>query len=303
MTFCAECKQDIIENYRFSGCCNSAHLYGILSFCKTFSKERICISSEYDFVINHILCVLTEFGISKEKCELSKSKRDYQINIYDHNTIDRLLIDFGYSGDEYSFRINKDNFNCESCKAAFIAGCFLSCGTITSPELGYHMEFTTHKKNLFNDFLELTKISGFEPKTTSRSSSYVMYFKNSEQIEDVLTFLGAYDASLKLMDTKIYKDVKNRVNRRMNCDNANLDKAIDAANSDKLLIEELFHKKGKDFLSDELRAVAKLRLENPELTLTELGQALPEKLSKSGVNHRLRKIRAIASELKEDYHD
>ncbi len=303
MTFCAECKQDIIENYRFAGCCNSAHLYGILSFCKAFSKERVCISSEYDFVVNHVLCVLTEFGISKDKCELSKSKRDYQINIYDDNTIDRLLVDFGYSGDEYSFRLNNDNFVCESCKAAFLAGSFLACGTITSPELGYHMEFTTHKKNLFNDFLRLTEEAGFEPKTTSRSSSYVMYFKNSEQIEDVLTFLGAYDASLKLMDTKIYKDVKNKVNRRMNCDNANLDKAIDAANSDKLIIEEIIRIKGKDYLSDELGTVAKLRLENPELSLTELGQLLPEKLSKSGVNHRLRKIRTILFELKGNQND
>lgn len=300
MTFCAECKQDIIENYRFEGCCNSAHLYGILSFCKSFSKERICIASEYDFVVNHVLCVLTEFGISKTMCELSKSKRDYQINIYDHNTIDRLLTDFGYSGDEYSFRINPDNFNCDSCKAAFLAGSFLSCGTVTSPELGYHLEFTSHKKNLFRDLFELTESAGFEPKTTSRSSSYVMYFKNSEQIEDVLTFLGAFDASLKLMDAKIYKDVKNKVNRRMNCDSANLDKAIEAAEADKLIIEQIYAKKGKGFLPDELRAVARLRLEQPELTLTELGEALPDKLSKSGVNHRLRKIRAIASELKEE---
>ena len=303
MTFCAECKQDIIENYRFEDCCNTSHLYGILAFCKTFSKEKICIASEYEFVIEHVIAVLSEFGIPKDKLTIKKSKRDTQIIITDIYAIERLLVDFGYSGDDWSFRINHDNFICENCTAAFIAGCFLACGTVIDPELSYHLEFTTHKKNLFHDFLGIIEGAGFLPKTAVRSSSYVLYFKNSSQIEDVLTFLGAVDSSLKLMDTKIYKDVKNKVNRRMNCDNANMDKAIVAAEADRLIIEEIIKLKGENFLNDELKEVAMLRINNPELSLAELGQLLSDKLTKSGVSHRLRKIRTILSSIKEQKND
>ncbi|MEG1984091.1 MAG: DNA-binding protein WhiA [Oscillospiraceae bacterium] len=301
MTFCAQCKQDITETKLENSCCVSAQLYGMLLFCKSFSRTQILLTSEHEFVTARFVNLLTEFGIQQTSILQSKTVRDNIVEIDDEKVIDKLFADFGYSGDEFSLRIKDSNFICENCVGSFLAGCFLSGGTITDPKSGYHLEFTTYKSNLLNDLFTLLNDEGFEPRTASRGFGRIIYYKNSTQIEDLLTYMGAVNSSLELMAAKVYKDVKNRINRRVNCESANIDKTVEASAKDLAAIQYITDLKGDSYLSDELLEIAKLRIENPELSMTDLGLLLRKQLTKSGVSHRLRKIREEAAKLKQEH--
>ena len=133
--------------------------------------------------------------------------------------------------------------------------------------------------------------------TVVRKSSYVTYIKDSEVIGDVLALMGATDSMMELLNVKIVKDVKNTVNRRVNCETANLTKTANAAVQQIRCIEKIFEKEGKSALPDGLRELAELRLENPEASLAELGEMLTPPISKSGVNHRLKTLMRMAEEL------
>lgn len=299
MTFCAETKTEIAQNDSYMGCCTTAHLYGLLLFAKTFSHNKIVVSSEHGFIIRHAQRLMFELGITLDNMALSRTTRNHYLTITDPTTLERLFNDFGYSGEEPSFRIQTENFLCDDCMAAFIAGCFMTGGNITDPQKGYHLEFSTYKQNLFLDFKRVLIQAGFEPRSTTRGYARVLYFKNSSQIEDILTYMGAVSASLALMDTKILKEIVNEVNRRTNCENANIDKIVNSAARDREAIGYIIKIRGADFLPDELREIARLRVEYPELPLAELGALLSTPLTKSGVSHRMRRIREIADSLKE----
>ncbi len=305
MTFCAQCKQEITGIALEKSCCQSARLYGMLLFCKTFSRSQILLSSEHKFVADHFTELLLELGVTKSVLRRTHKTRDYCVQILDEKTIDRIYTDYGYSGEELNLRIRTTNLVCDECVGAFIAGCFLTGGTVTDPQKGYHLEFTTYRSKLLDDLFKLLDESGFEPRTASRGFSRMIYYKNSGAIEDLLTYMGAIDASLSLMETKVEKDVKNRINRRVNCESANIDKAVEAAAKDRAAIETIYAVKGKGWLPDELAEIARLRLENPELSMTDLGGLLEKKLTKSGVSHRLRRLRELADRLQqgEDHAD
>ncbi|MEG1944695.1 MAG: DNA-binding protein WhiA [Oscillospiraceae bacterium] len=299
MSFSANCKNEICENKIVDGCCLVSHLYGIISFAKMFSKTSVIVSSENETVFEHILGVFFELGIELNSGSIGKNKRESFISITDLTTIDRMMNDFGYSGDEPNFRIKDQNFLCDRCVKNFISGCFLTGGTISDPEKGYHLEFSSHKSNLINDFMRILTEAGFSPRNSSRNYSKLLYFKDSGQIEDILAYMGATECSFELMNAKIYKDILNNVNRATNCESANIDRALDSSQKDRALIAYIYKTMGKNWLPEELAMTASLRFNNPELSVSDIVELLPEKISKSGVNHRLRKIRAEAQRLKE----
>ena len=188
----------------------------------------------------------------------------------------------------------------ECCKVAFLKGAFLTCGTVNDPNKNYHLEFVVPYLNLsrdlmlfINDYDELD----VEPKSITRNSNYVIYFKVSESIEDLLTVMGAFNSSLEVMGVKMYKDMRNNVNRRLNFENANLDKTLGAAQKQVDAIMHIKDTVGLSYLSDELKELAEIRLENPYISLRELGDMLSVPLSRSGVNHRLKRICEIANEI------
>ena len=300
MTFCAQCKKDITETELEKSCCQAARLYGMLLFCKVFSRSQILLTSEHKFVVDHFAQLLADFGVQKSLLQRSHKTRDYCLQISDEKTIDRIYSDFGYSGDELNLRIKTENLVCDECIGAFISGCFLTGGTVTDPKKGYHLEFTTYRTNLLSDLFKLLDESGFEPRLAARGFGRMIYYKNSGTIEDLLTFMGAIDASLALMETKVEKDVKNRINRQVNCESANIDKTIEAAARDKEAIDYIFTRMGESWLPDELQEIARLRIANPDLSLTDLGGLLEAKLTKSGVSHRLRRIRQEADKLRQE---
>ena len=209
----------------------------------------------------------------------------------------RVLERFGHAAGEVSLRLNRANLECEDCPAAYLRGAFLACGTVTNPSTDYHLEFSLPHHLLSRDLLTLMQELGFRARLVHRKGSQVIYLKESEQIEDALTLMGATGASLELMNVKMVKDIRNAANRIANCENANIDKTVTASLAQIEAIRQIERLQGLDGLPEELRELARLRLENPDMSLRELGEQLSEPLSRSGVNHRLRRILEFAQGL------
>ena len=178
--------------------------------------------------------------------------------------------------------------------AAFVGGAFLACGSFADPEKKYHLEFAVPREEICGTLTGILQEVGFFPRITVRRSLPLVYSHDSEQIEDLLTFMGAPITSLDVMNIKILKERRNAANRAFNCDNANIDKVVSAA----VVQIEAIQAVGIENLPEELRPLAILRLENPDDSLRELGQKLSPPLSRSGVNHRLERILALANERK-----
>ena len=185
---------------------------------------------------------------------------------------------------------------------AFLRGVFVSCGSVTDPNKEYHLELVLPENDRTPALLDFIAEHGMSLKETARggarSKKTVLYAKESELIEDCLTYIGAANHSMEIMQVKIVKDFRNRVNRSVNCENANLDKTVAASNKSTADIEYIFSTMGADWLSPDLRETARLRVENPEMSLSELCGIFPEKISRSGLNHRLKKLLKLAEELR-----
>ena len=185
---------------------------------------------------------------------------------------------------------------------AFLRGVFVSCGSVTDPNKEYHLELVLPENDRTPALLDFIEEHGMSLKETARggarSKKTVLYAKESELIEDCLTYIGAANHSMEIMQVKIVKDFRNRVNRSVNCENANLDKTVAASNKSTADIEYIFSTMGADWLSPDLRETARLRVENPEMSLSELCGIFPEKISRSGLNHRLKKLSKLAEELR-----
>jgi DNA-binding protein WhiA len=208
-----------------------------------------------------------------------------------------VLERFGHSPSDVTVRLNRANVDCEHCARALLRGAFLSCGAVTNPERDYHLEFSVPHYNLSRDLLALLGEEGFPAKMVSRNGSYIVYIKESERIEDCLTYLGASRGALEMMSVKMVKSIRNETNRRLNCENANIDKTIAAAGAHADAIRRIRAAGALDSLTPELQQLALLREENPDMSLRELGAALDPPLSRSGVNHRLQRLLTIADEL------
>ena len=188
-------------------------------------------------------------------------------------------------------------FDKECCRSAFLRGAFLSGGTITDPKKHYNIEFVTQSKALSEAMARILNEAGLEFKPAKRKSVYVLYTKNSEVICDLLTYMGAFKAQMEILNIKIEREVRNELNRVANGETANMDKIITASIRQIRAIEKIEQTIGIEGIPEELREVAALRKSNKDLSLEELGKKLVPQLSKSGVNHRMKKIIDIASSL------
>ncbi|MBC2582828.1 DNA-binding protein WhiA [Clostridium sp. DJ247] len=188
----------------------------------------------------------------------------------------------------------------EDCRRAYIRGAFLGGGSISNPEKTYHLEFVTHDNDYAEDLSKLINEYGLNSKVIQRKNSYIVYIKEGEQIVDLLNIISAHTSLLELENVRIMKEMRNNVNRLVNCETANLSKTVNAAvrqvESIKLIQKEI----GLSRLPKNLREVAELRLKYPDESLKELGEMLSPPVGKSGVNHRLRRIEKIAEELRKE---
>ena len=274
-----------------------ACLYGMLLFGRELSAEHICFQSEshttaemFRSLFNNIfhveLCcneytrrsgaVLYSFDITDQEL-IDKVHRKYHFN--DKRTIDSEIIATNSLG-------------------VFTAGVFLACGSVNDPSKEYHLEFTVPAESLADELILLLGDIGVSARSVIRRGQYVVYIKGSESIEDTLTFIGAQQCTLELMNVKIYKDVRNKANRIANCDAANIDKVLNAASKQISDIKLIANTIGLDALTEELREVAELRLENNDMSLQEIGESLTVPISRSGVNHRFKKLSKMAEEIR-----
>lgn len=181
----------------------------------------------------------------------------------------------------------------------FLRGVFLVCGFAADPEKMYQLELFLGSAEKCELLSRLIAEHGMSIKTSQRRGSSFLYLKESERISDFLTFIGGMNASMEIMNVKIYKEVRNNVNRTVNCESANLDKTVAAAQTASEDIKYIFNTKGRGYLPEELEQVALIRLDAPELSLSDIGKRLEPPITKSGVNHRLKRISAVAQRLRE----
>ena len=296
MSFSSDVKKELCAIGCENDCCQRAEAYGILYFGRAFSKNEISIMTDYDFVAQKYKNAIKYLSQCEPEEIVSKSgKITVSVNSKDERM--DILNELGYSGNEHTMRLLTTNIEDECCFGAFVRGVFLACGIITDPKKEYHLEFDIAFKSKSRDFVELFEDFEATPKISDRNGINLVYFKDSYHIENILAVMGAHNSFLTLVNEKIFKDVRNKVNRKVNCDNANIKKTCAAAASQIHAIEKLMESGKFDELPPELKELAKLRLDNPEMPLSELGANLSTPISRSGVNHRLKKLLELAAML------
>ena len=295
MSFSSDVTSEISKAENISSCCFHAQVYGLVLFAH-FSKYNLSITTENTDVFSLYVSYLREYCGVEPIISKSGTKK---MTAYVKTDADKTKVfdKFGHSFNEATLRINRANISDECCAGAFLRGAFLSCGTVTSPESGYHLEFVVPYKKLCTDLMKFLDELNLNPKYIVRKGNHIVYFKDSESIEDILAIIGAQDASLYVMGIKIEKDVKNKVNRKLNFEISNISKTVDAAQIQISAIELIESRQGLSSLPENLQKIARLRLEYPESSLSELEKLLDEPISRSGINHRLNKIVKIAQDI------
>lgn len=300
MTFSEKVKNELALLENKKSCCWKAQAYGMLLYGKSCSEQSIClhtvnkrIADLYaDLIVSLTGCILTVTEIGQET---NSEKIKYIVEV--ENEQDRRDILHYFEHDKSMNKAFDEIVGRECCRHAFLRGAFLSCASITDPNKEYHLEFVSGQHRSADLLFQILQELGISCGKTVRKNSQIIYLKESESIEDLLTYMGAVKSSLELMDIKILKDVRNKVNRVTNCETANIEKTVAASSIQVKSIEWIASRKGLDYLPDELKIVAQLRLNNPELSLSELCEISGLGLSRSGMNHRLKKIVEVAESL------
>ena len=240
-----------------------------------------------------------------KKSNSLKKNNIYMVVIDEEMGVRELLKETGIfkevdGGITLDYRIDEKMVETDDEKRAYIRGAFLGGGSVTNPEKNYHLEFVTHSEEYAHDLCELINSCGLNSKVIQRKNSFIVYIKEGEQIVDILNIMGAHSCLLELENIRIMKEMRNNVNRLVNCETANLSKTVNAAVRQVESIKLIQSKIGLKRLPQNLREIAELRLEYPDESLKELGEMLNPPVGKSGVNHRLRKIEKIAEELRSE---
>ena len=301
MSFASDCKKELcmIENRR--ACCLKAECYGLLLFSKCFSLSESRMICENGAVARRLAeAAAVSAGVFAEvRSELRrKNTGAFLLEIPGEDARAQMIASFGHTGREDERHIRMQNIQKDCCVASFLRGAFLICGTVTDPQKEYHLEFATPHVHLAQELvaiLQNVRAAQFSPSIAKRKNNYIVYIKESSAIEDFLTLIGAMNSAMELMQIKMYKEAYNNMNRVSNCETANLDKTYSAASKQIAAIALISDKIGIEELPVDLQEVATLRLHNPEMSLREMGERLS--ISRSGVNHRLRRILEFAQTL------
>lgn len=297
MTFSATVKAELcnapIDKYRIE----LAELCGMLLFANTFSSHEVRITTEnaeFAHRASRIMKMLFGFDFDRKITPRERTKK-HSLGITNSDKINAIFEAFGYDVDKtHTVHLNGALVEDDLCRAAFLRGAFLSSGSIMDPANEYHLELVTSHYFLVREVKALLFELEINAKITQRKGNHVVYFKDSEEIEELLTRMGAPISAMGVMDAKALKELRNSVNRKSNCEYANLTKTVDAAANQLDAINKIEEKMGLDALTPQLYEVAVARRENPEATMTELCEILGGTVTKSGLNHRLRKLIEIS---------
>ena len=297
MSFASNVRAELCRQPISRPCCAVAESYGVLLYANTCSESLLRIVTESrDFAQRLPQLFRKAFSVSfDEQPERADQGGKLIFQITDPKKIRTVYEAFDLSpGESLSLHINLGVLEEECCRISFLRGAFLAGGSVTDPEKRYHLELSTSHIMVSGEAYALLLELGFSPKDTVRGGARILYFKQSDAIEDFLTLIGAPVCAMQIMEAKVEKDLRNEVNRRVNCDTANLSKAVDAAQEQLTVIRRLEERGVLEKLPEKLRVTACLRRDNPEATLSELAALHQPPLSKSAVNHRLRKLQELA---------
>lgn len=290
MSFSQQVKAEICEPRVERKCCAVAEAYGILLYCNSFTPNEIrIISSSAEFAEHLPHLFRRAFGIGFDIVPPENAAR-YVFVINEPDKLKTIFDCFGNDMNTYALHINFAVIEEPCCKASFIKGAFLAGGSVTDPEKRYHLELATTHYSVSREAYSVLLDMGFSPGEAERKGNHLLYFKKSEYIEDLLTTIGAPVAAMEHMSAKIEKDMKNSINRKVNCDSANADKIVAAAAEQMDAIRRIDRLYGLDSLPDKLQEAALLRFANPEASLSELAMLSYPPVSKSCLSHRLKKL-------------
>lgn len=295
MSFCSHVKAELSRHPINKPCCSIAEAYGVLLFCNTFSPNAVRIVTENsDFAQRLPKLFKRAFDISFDQTpEQEQGKQVFSISAPEKISV--IYDAFGLElQTTVSLHVNLSVLEEECCRISFLRGAFMAGGSVTDPEKRYHLELATSHLRVGREVYSLLMEQGFFPKDTSRGGNSILYFKQSDYIEDVLTTLGAPVCAMQIMEAKVEKEFRNKINRRVNCDTANVGKAVNAAQEQLAAIRKLEKMGVYEALPDKLRKTAELRRAHPEATLLELAQMQDPPLTKSAINHRMRKIMELS---------
>ena len=296
MSFSSDTKAELCRAGLQKHCCALAEAYGILLFCNQFAADGIrVVTSNAELAERLPKLFKKAFGFSFDAVSDTEIKGKYAFTISDGAHIARVFSAYGYdAGGTLAHHINLGVLEESCCKASFLRGAFLAGGSITDPEKSYHLEFVTDHFSVSRELISILLELGFSPKDAARGGNYIVYFKQSEAIEDFLTLIGAPVAAMGVMNAKVEKDMRNAVNRRVNCDSANADKIVSAAADQLAAIRRIEETTGLEDLPEKLYETALLRIANPEASLTDLAALALPPVSKSCMGHRIKKLMELA---------
>ena len=300
MSFSSDVKQEITKQKITNKCCVLSVCYAIVCFGRYYDEQGLILHTENEVVAQFAQTMFEKINVNGEIILKGTEKKPvYEFAVKEKTQVDTLLQLFPYTQKSPILNISTDVLECEECIHSFIFSAFLYIGTVVNPQNDYNLEFISNKQEKLIDLQNLLNQVGFTFKHVIRKSTHVLYLKNSGQIEDLLTIMGASNASFDVMNFKIYKDFRNKANRRVNCETANISKIINANQATIRAIEYLKQQDALIVLPEQLQYLAKLRIENQESSLLDLSEMITPSISKSGVAHRLKKIEKIAADLKE----
>ena len=289
-TFAQKVKTELCEPRVERKCCAVAEAYGVLLYAHSFSPRSVRIrtaSDEFAERLPHLF--RRAFGIDFDEPEAQRGVK-HLFAIQDPDKLKTIFDAFGNDMASPSLHINFGVIEEPCCKASFVRGAFLAGGSVTDPAKRYHLELATTHYSVSREAYSVLLEMGFSPKEAQRKGEHLLYFKKSEHIEDLLTTIGAPVCAMDVMSAKIEKDMKNSINRKVNCDSANADKVVEAAARQMEAIRRIDKLYGLDSLPDKLQEAALLRYANPGASLADLAMLSYPPVSKSCLSHRLKKL-------------
>lgn len=310
MSFSNEIKNELAHLEQKKKCCEIAELAGLVRMDGTIligsrkgiglelTTENAAVARKAFKGLKKLFNVETEITVQRRN--RLKKNNVYLVRVPGQPKVMNLLDTLGLMKDGlmYNPEISSTLVKKECCKRSYLRGVFLGAGSLSDPMNSYHLEIVANSEEYADSLVHLIETFGLHPKISSRKNVLLVYLKESEQIADFLNIIGAHQALLELENIRVQKEVRNQVNRLVNCESANMNKTIDAAVRQKSNIEFVLKYYGLEKLNDGLRAVAEARLEYPEVSLKELGTLMDPPLGKSGINHRMRKLEELADELR-----
>ena len=299
VSFAASAKAEICRTVPGKHCCALAQCFGILLFCNCFGAGGVKIiteSREFAYILPKLFKKAFDLSFDSFPSLESPGKLVFQIS--EEDKLEEIMAAFGFDiQDTLSLHINLPIVEDECCRMAFLRGAFLAGGSVTDPSKGYHLEFTTTHRSVAGECnVLLQETMGFYLKTAARGGGQVLYAKQSDQICDFLTYLGAPVAAMGIMEARLEKELNNKVNRRCNCDDANTSKVVEAAQDQLVAIRVLREQGLLEKLPSKLKQAAEAREKNPSASLSELAAMMDPAITKPAMNNRMKKLQQLAKE-------